>query len=65
LPAYASGLVCAVKAVEREVIEAASTASKAAALRAMAIHPLVDSVVVAGRLLESYRSHFPDLDYLR
>jgi 6-phospho-beta-glucosidase len=65
LPGHAFGLVCAVKAVERDVIEAASTGSRAAALRALATHPLVDSVAVAGRLLEAYRSHFPDLGYLR
>jgi 6-phospho-beta-glucosidase len=65
LPAYAAGLVGAVKAVDREVIEAASSGSKAAALRAMAIHPLVDSVAVATRLLETYRTHFPELGYLR
>ena len=65
LPGHALGLVCAVKAVERDVIEAASTGSRAAALRALATHPLVDSVAVAGRLLETYRSHFPDLEYLR
>jgi len=65
LPGYAVGLVCAVKAVEREVIEAASTASRAAALRALAIHPLVDSVAVAGRLLDTFQEHFPELEYLR
>jgi 6-phospho-beta-glucosidase len=65
LPGYAAGLVCAVKAVEREVIEAATTASRAAALRALAIHPLVDSVAVAGRLLDTFQAHFPELDYLR
>jgi 6-phospho-beta-glucosidase len=65
LPGHAVGLVCAVKAVEREVIEAASTASRAAALRALAIHPLVDSVAVAGRLLDTFQEHFPELEYLR
>ena len=65
LPGHAAGLVCAVKAVEREVMEAASSGSRAAALRAFATHPLVDSVAVAGRLLEAYRSNFPDLAYLR
>ena len=65
LPGYALGLVCAVKAVEREVIEAASASSRAAALRALAIHPLVDSVAVAARLLETFQENFPELDYLR
>jgi 6-phospho-beta-glucosidase len=65
LPDFATGLVCAVKAVEREVITATTTRSRSAALRALAIHPLVDSVPVAERLLESYQTHFPELGYLR
>ena len=47
------------------MIEAAATASRAAALRALAIHPLLDSVAVAGRLLESFQDNVPQLDYLR
>ena len=43
-----------VKAVEREAIEAARTGSRAAALRAFAMHPLVDSVAVARRILDGY-----------
>jgi 6-phospho-beta-glucosidase len=65
LPDYAVGLVCAVKAVEGSVIRAATTGSRAAALRALATHPLVDSVAVAGRLLDTYQRHLPALDYLR
>lgn len=65
LPDYAVGLVCAVKAVERYVIDAATSGSRAAALRALATHPLVDSVAVAGRLLDAYRRHLPALAYLR
>jgi len=65
LPDHAAGLVMAVKAVERAVIEAAGTGSRAAALRAFAIHPLVDSVTVAGRLLESYQHRLPELSYLK
>jgi 6-phospho-beta-glucosidase len=65
LPDYAVGLVCAVKAVESSVIRAATTGSRAAALRALATHPLVDSVAVAGRLLDTYQRHLPALDYLR
>ncbi|MFI0452987.1 6-phospho-beta-glucosidase [Actinomadura sp. 6N118] len=65
LPDHALGLVASVKAVERAVLEAATTGSRQAALRAMAIHPLVDSVTVARRLLERYESEFPQLGYLR
>ena len=65
LPGHAAGLVCAVKAVERDVIAAASGGSRALAVRALAMHPLVDSVSVARRLLDGYQRAIPDLDYLR
>ncbi|MCO5994823.1 6-phospho-beta-glucosidase [Actinoallomurus rhizosphaericola] len=58
-------LVTTVKAVERAVLEAATTGSRPAALRALATHPLVDSVSVARRLLERYETRFPELAYLR
>jgi len=64
LPGHALGLVTAVKAVEQAVIEAATTGSRAAALRAFATHPLVDSVTVAGRLLDRYQRALPQLAYL-
>ncbi|MBB0244896.1 6-phospho-beta-glucosidase [Streptomyces alkaliphilus] len=50
------GLMLQIKAVERSVIEAALTGSKTAALRAMALHPLVDSPAVAARLLARARA---------
>ncbi len=65
LPDHAVGLVCAVKAVERAIIEAAASGSRAAALRAMSIHPLVDSIAVARRLLDGYQREIPELSYLR
>jgi 6-phospho-beta-glucosidase len=65
LPGHALGLVASVKAVEQAVIEAAETGSRAAALRAFATHPLVDSVGVARRLLERYERELPQLGYLR
>ena len=65
LPGHAAGLVCAVKAVERDVIAAASGGSRALAVRALAMHPLVDSVSVARRLLDGYQRAIPDLAYLR
>jgi 6-phospho-beta-glucosidase len=65
LPGHAAGLVCAVKAVEREVLAAAETGSRATAVKAFALHPLVDSVEVARRLMESYLQVHPGLAYLR
>jgi 6-phospho-beta-glucosidase len=65
LPDHASGLVCAVKAVEREVLSAAESGSRATAVKAFALHPLVDSVNVARRLVEGYASVHPGLAYLK
>ncbi|MBL3806869.1 6-phospho-beta-glucosidase [Streptomyces sp. BRB081] len=45
------GLVLQLKAVERATIEAALSKDREAALRAVALHPLVDSVAVAERVL--------------
>ncbi|MFI2436160.1 6-phospho-beta-glucosidase [Streptomyces sp. NPDC018693] len=64
LPGHATGLVCAVKAVEREVLAAAESGSRATAVKAFALHPLVDSVNVARRLVEGYRAVHPGLAYL-
>ncbi|MDX3228963.1 6-phospho-beta-glucosidase [Streptomyces sp. ME19-01-6] len=50
------GLMLILKAVERATIAAATThgpAARAAALRALALHPLVDSVNVASRILDA------------
>ncbi|MGV9560036.1 6-phospho-beta-glucosidase [Streptomyces sp. NPDC003522] len=65
LPAHATGLVCAVKGVEREVLAAAESGSRAGAVKAFALHPLVDSVNVARRLVEGYTAVHPGLAYLR
>ena len=65
LDGHAVGLVTAVKSVERDVIRAAATGDRTAALRAFALHPLVDSVAVARRLLDGYLANVPGLDYLR
>ncbi|WP_189937987.1 family 4 glycosyl hydrolase [Streptomyces sulfonofaciens] len=46
------GLVLQLKAVERATIEAALFKDRTAALRALALHPLVDSPAVAARILE-------------
>ncbi|WP_405595703.1 6-phospho-beta-glucosidase [Streptomyces sp. NBC_01410] len=65
LPLHATGLVCAVKAVEREVLAAAYSGSRATAVKAFALHPLVDSVTVARRLVDGYTRVHPALAYLR
>ncbi|MET9759093.1 6-phospho-beta-glucosidase [Streptomyces sp. NPDC006372] len=65
LPGHATGLVCAVKAVEREVLAAAESGSRTTAVKAFALHPLVDSVNVAHRLVEGYTEVHPGLAYLR
>ncbi|MEU8979429.1 6-phospho-beta-glucosidase [Streptomyces sp. NPDC048309] len=64
LPDHATGLVCAVKAVEREVLSAAESGSRTTAVKAFALHPLVDSVNVARRLVDGYTSAHPGLAYL-
>lgn len=46
------GLMLQLKAVERATVEAATFKDRGAALRALALHPLVDSPAVAARILE-------------
>lgn len=65
LPYHAVGLVTAVKAVEREVLAAAESGSRTTAVKAFALHPLVDSVSVARRLVDGYTAEHPELTYLR
>ncbi|MFI5803696.1 6-phospho-beta-glucosidase [Streptomyces sp. NPDC051561] len=65
LTGHEAGLVAAVKAVERCVLAAGESGSAREAVKAFALHPLVDSVQVARRLLEGYRGAHPGLDYLR
>jgi len=59
--AHALALMQSVKAVERLAIEAAATGSRALALRALALHPLVGSVATAERLLAGYLRQSPEL----
>jgi 6-phospho-beta-glucosidase len=61
---HAAGLVTSVKAVDRAVLDAVAHHSKSAALKAFALHPLIDSVGVARRLLDGYRENHPGLSYL-
>jgi len=53
------GLMQQVKAVERLTIEASATRDETLAWRAIAAHPLVDSVAVARKLLDTYRAEIP------
>ncbi|GAA3373731.1 6-phospho-beta-glucosidase [Streptomyces sannanensis] len=62
---HETGLIAAVKAVERCVLEAAESGSAQSAVKAFALHPLVDSVQVARRLLAGYQEAHPGLAYLR
>ncbi|GAA3745595.1 6-phospho-beta-glucosidase [Spinactinospora alkalitolerans] len=62
LTGHQSSLVQAVKAVEREIVDAVRTGSRTPALRAFATHPLVDSVATARTLLDGYLKAFPELE---
>lgn len=53
IPADQLGLIHAVKAAERSTIDAAVTGSRTAALRALAMHPLVDSIAAAERIIDN------------
>ncbi|WJX99641.1 6-phospho-beta-glucosidase [Curtobacterium sp. 458] len=55
------GLMSQVKAVERHTIQAALTGSKDEALKAFALHPLVDSVSVARDLVRGYVDRIPEV----
>ena len=55
------GLMSQVKAVERHTIAAALTGSKDEALKAFALHPLVDSVTVARDLVRGYVDKIPEV----
>jgi 6-phospho-beta-glucosidase len=65
IPAHGTALVKRIKATESAVLSAAETGSRAVAVRAMAAHPLIDSVPVARRLITEYQARFPELAYLR
>lgn len=58
------GLVAAVKGCEELIIEAALHGDASLAWRALAGHPLVDSVRVAGRILEGYMREHPQVGRL-
>jgi len=64
LPAHGVDLVKRIKSADRGILTAASTGSRAVAVRAMAAHPLIDSVPVARRLIAEYQGRLPELGYL-
>jgi 6-phospho-beta-glucosidase len=55
------GLMQQVKAVERHAIAAAVHGDRTEALKAFALHPLIDSVDVGKRLLAGYLEQIPEL----
>jgi len=61
LDPHALGWVTSVKDVERTTIEAARSGSLALATRALALHPLVDSVTTAQAILATQLEQLPDL----
>jgi 6-phospho-beta-glucosidase len=61
LTGHAQGLVTTIKEVDRLTIEAALTGSTALATKALALHPLVGSVTVARRILETQLQEVPGL----
>jgi 6-phospho-beta-glucosidase len=54
--------MASVKAVERLVIEAATTGSPQKAFQAFGQHPLVGSLAVAAGLVDGYRAAIPQVD---
>jgi 6-phospho-beta-glucosidase len=61
LDPYPAALVAAVKAAERAAIDAATSGSRAAAVKAVAIHPLVGSVHTAERIIDRQLETLPEL----
>jgi 6-phospho-beta-glucosidase len=61
VPLDMQALILAVRAAERAAIEAALSGSRPMAIKALSIHPLVPSVEVATRILDSYVAGEPTL----
>ncbi len=61
VPAHARALVETMKDVERTTIDAALLGSRALAVRALALHPLVPSVSTARAIFDGYRARLPAL----
>jgi 6-phospho-beta-glucosidase len=60
-PAHARALMGAIKDVERTTIEAALTGSRQLAVKALAVHPLVQSTRTARRIFDAYVERQPAL----
>lgn len=58
---HQAGLMQQVKAVERLTVQAAATGSRTDAVKAFALHPLVDSVPIGRRLLDGYIDRIPEV----
>ncbi|MET8948982.1 6-phospho-beta-glucosidase [Streptomyces sp. NPDC004542] len=58
---HQAGLMQQVKAVERLTVSAAVTGSRADAVKAFSLHPLVDSVTVGRQLLDGYIDRIPEV----
>ncbi|MDD9207573.1 6-phospho-beta-glucosidase [Georgenia sp. 10Sc9-8] len=56
-----AGLMVQVKTAEQLALRASTERSAELAWRALAAHPVVDSVAVARQLLDDYRDRFPEL----
>jgi 6-phospho-beta-glucosidase len=61
VPPHARALMETIKEVERTTIQAAITGSRALAVKALALHPLVPSVEVARRIFSAYLAAQPGL----
>ena len=61
LDPHASALVISVKEAERAAVNAAVSGSRAGAVKALAIHPLVGSVQTAVRILNRELEALPEL----
>jgi 6-phospho-beta-glucosidase len=61
VPMEARGLILAVRAAERLAVDAALSGSRAKAVEALALHPLVSSVDVATRILDRHLAGQPGL----
>jgi 6-phospho-beta-glucosidase len=61
VPMAAEALILAVRAAERAAIDAALSGSRLLAVRALALHPLVRSADVAGRILARHLDREPAL----
>lgn len=61
VPIEAQGLILQVRAAERAAIDAALSGSRALAIRALALHPLVPSVETATSILDGYIAQQPEL----